>query len=74
MILGYSRMWYVEFTTDTSTENVIKMHLNAFTFFGGFIDTILNDNMKQDVIDGRLRLWNPDSTRNSWISLNIMEL
>ncbi len=38
MILGYSRMRYVEFTTDISTENVIKMHLNAFSFFGGFTD------------------------------------
>ena len=50
MILGYSRMRYVEFTTDISTENVIKMHLNAFSFFGGFTDTILYDNMKQVVI------------------------
>ena len=31
MILGYSRMRYAEYTT----KNVIKMHLNAFSFFGG---------------------------------------
>ena len=30
MILGYSRMRYSEFTTDISTRNVIRMHLNAF--------------------------------------------
>ena len=41
MILGYSRMRYAEYTTDISTENVIKMHLNAFSFYGGFTDTIL---------------------------------
>ena len=55
MILGYSRLRYVEFTTDISTENVIKMHLNAFSFYGGFTDTILYDNMKQVVIDRKIR-------------------
>ena len=55
MILGYSRMRYVEFTTDISTENVIKMHLNAFSFYGGFTDTILYDNMKQIVIERKLK-------------------
>ena len=55
MILGYSRMRYVEFTTDISTENVIQMHLNAFSFFGGFTDTILYDNMKQVVIDRKIK-------------------
>ena len=28
MIMRYSQMWYAEFTTDISTENVIRMHLN----------------------------------------------
>lgn len=55
IILGYSRMRYAEFTTDISTENVIKMHLNAFTFFGGFTHTILYDNMKQVVIDRKIK-------------------
>jgi transposase len=55
MILGYSRMRYVEFTTDISTENVIRMHMNAFSFYGGFTDTILYDNMKQIVIDRKIK-------------------
>ena len=55
MILGYSRTRYVEFTTDISTENVIKIHLNAFSFYGGFTDTILYDNMKQIVIERKLK-------------------
>ena len=63
MILGYSRMRYAEFTTDISTENVIKMHLNAFQFFGGFTDTILYDNMKQIVIDRKIKA--SESTFNS---------
>ena len=44
-------MRYAEFTTDISTRNVIRMHLNAFRHFDGFTDTILYDNMKQVVID-----------------------
>ena len=55
IILGYSRMRYVEFTNDISTENVTKMYLNAFKFFGGFTDTILYDNMKQVVIDRKIK-------------------
>ncbi|MCL4420969.1 MAG: IS21 family transposase [Candidatus Thermoplasmatota archaeon] len=55
MILGYSRYRYVEFTTDISTKNVIRMHLNAFSFFGGFTDTILYDNLKQVVIDRKIK-------------------
>ncbi|MCL5787961.1 MAG: hypothetical protein M1581_05055 [Candidatus Thermoplasmatota archaeon] len=35
--------------------NVIKMHLNAFTYFGGFTDTILYDNMKRVVIDLKIK-------------------
>jgi transposase len=55
MILGYSRIRYVESTIEISTENVMKMHLNTFIFFGGFIDTILYDNMKQVVIDRKIK-------------------
>ena len=55
IILGYSRMRYAEFTTDISTENVIKMHMNAFRSFGGYTDTILFDNMKQIVLERRIK-------------------
>ena len=39
MILGYSRMRYAEFTTDISTENLIRMHLVVFL-------TLLNRSRK----------------------------
>ena len=55
MILGYSRMRYAEFTTDISTCNLIRMHLNSFRHFGGFMDPILYDNMNQVVIDRKLK-------------------
>ena len=55
ILLGYSRTRYAEFTADISTNNVIKMHLNSFTFFGGYTDTMLYDNMKQVVLDRKIK-------------------
>jgi transposase len=54
-ILGYSRYRYVEFTTDISTENVIKMHMNAFRYTHGIPSEILFDNMKQVVLERRIK-------------------
>ena len=31
------------------------MHLNSFTFFGGYTDTMLYDNMKQVVLDRKIK-------------------
>ncbi|KKH76163.1 resolvase, partial [Methanosarcina mazei] len=45
MILGYSRMRYVEFTLSIDTSTLIQCHLNAFEHFEGFTQEILYDNM-----------------------------
>lgn len=50
MILGYSRMRYIEFVTDMSTTTLIQCHINAFRYFGGYPEEILYDNMKQVVV------------------------
>jgi transposase len=50
MILGYSRMRYIEFVTDMSTDTLIRCHVNAFRYLGGYPEEILYDNMKQVVI------------------------
>lgn len=55
MILGYSRNRYIEFVTDMSTETLIRCHINAFRFFGGYPKEILYDNMKQVVIKRLLK-------------------
>ena len=47
MVLSYSRYMYVEYTTSMKTEQLIKCHLNAFEYFGGWPSSILYDNMKQ---------------------------
>lgn len=62
MILGYSRMRYIEFVTDMTTETLIQCHNNAFRYFGGYPEEILYDNMKQVVIKRVLK--QKDSTLN----------
>jgi len=55
MILGYSRMRYIEFVTDMSTTTLIRCHINAFKYFGGYPEEIVYDNMKQVVIKRLLK-------------------
>ena len=43
-------MRYIEFVTDMSTTTLIKCHINAFRYFGGYPEEILYDNMKQVVV------------------------
>ncbi|WP_017726155.1 IS21 family transposase [Halalkalibacterium ligniniphilum] len=50
MVLGYSRMKYVEFTTSMDLETLMKCHMNAFAYFNGVPEQILYDNMKTAVI------------------------
>jgi len=47
MVLGFSRMLYVEFTSSMKIHSLIRCHINAFAFFGGWPLEILYDNMKQ---------------------------
>jgi transposase len=64
MVLGYSRMRYVEFTLSIDTPTLIQSHLNAFLYFGGRTQEILYDNMKQVVIKRALK-----SSDSEWNSL-----
>ena len=62
LILGYSRMRYIEFVTDMSANTVIRCHANAFRYFGGYLEEMLYDNRKQVVIKRLLK--QEDSTLN----------
>ncbi|MEO7133123.1 MAG: IS21 family transposase [Vicinamibacterales bacterium] len=57
IVLAFSRMMYVEFTTSMKLPWLIRCHQAAFRFFGGWPLEILYDNMKQVTL-GRDR-WNP---------------
>lgn len=62
MVLGYSRMRYIEFVTDMTTNTLIRCHQNAFRYIGGYPEEILYDNMKQVVVKRLLK--QEDSTLN----------
>jgi len=63
MILGFSRVRYIEFVTDMTTDTLLRCHINAFRYFGGYPQEILYDNMKQVVVKRLLK--QSDSTLNS---------
>lgn len=46
MVLSYSRMLYVRFTTSMRMGELIDCHQQAFAFFNGWPEVILYDNMK----------------------------
>jgi transposase len=47
MVLSFSRLLYVEFTSSMHLPVLIRCHMNAFELFGGWPLEILYDNMKQ---------------------------
>lgn len=58
MVLGFSRMLYVEFTSSMKLPALMRCHRNAFDFFGGWTREILYDNMKQIRLGpGELHPW-----------------
>ncbi len=50
MVLGYSRMSYVEFIEDEKLDTLIGCHIRALAYFGGTTRTCLYDNMKTVVL------------------------
>lgn len=50
IVLGYSRMRYVEFTIATDVYTFIQCHNHAFEYFGGYTKELLYDNIKQIII------------------------
>jgi transposase len=53
MILGYSRMRYIEFTHSLDLYAFIECHIHAFEYFGGVTHEILYDNLKPVVLTRR---------------------
>ena len=50
MVLGYSRLLYVEFTLAQSQEHFLAAHRRAFEYFGGVPAKIMCDNCKTAVL------------------------
>lgn len=49
MVLGYSRMMYVEFTLGETQEQWLACHQHAFEYFGGCPKRVMVDNLKSAV-------------------------
>lgn len=47
MVLSYSRMMFIQFTTSMKMPYLLECHQKAFDAFSGVTETILYDNMKQ---------------------------
>lgn len=47
MVLSFSRMLYVEFTSSMKLATLLRCHMSAFEFLGGWPLEILYDSMKQ---------------------------
>jgi len=55
IILGYSRMRFMEFTLATDVSTLIACHLHAFDYFGGYTEEILYDNIKTVILKQAIR-------------------
>jgi transposase len=62
MTLGWSRVFYLEFTVSADTAWWLRCHVHAFRYFGGVPQVVLHDNLKTAVLerdaDGAIH-WNP---------------
>lgn len=50
MVLGYSRVQYIEFTPAQDIQTFLTCHLQAFEYFDGVTEVILYDNIKSVVL------------------------
>jgi len=50
MTLSWSRHQYVEFVFDQKVETWLRLHRNAFAFFGGVPERIVPDNLKAAIV------------------------
>src|SRR5882672_4464648 len=57
MVLRFSRMLFVTFTTEMKMATLLRCHQEAFDYFGGWPQTILYDNMKSVKLSAQQ--WNP---------------
>jgi transposase len=50
MVLGYSRVRYIEFTMSQDLQTFLECHLHAFEYFGGVPQVLLYDNLGSVVL------------------------
>lgn len=50
MVLGFSRRLFARLVLDQSTATWLRLHQEAFTYFGGVVHTVVPDNLKAAVL------------------------
>lgn len=50
MVLGYSRHIFAKIVFNQKTETFLRLHIEAFQYFGGVVETVVPDNLKAAVI------------------------
>lgn len=50
MVLGYSRHMYLDLVFDQTSATWIRLHVDAFEYFGGVPEVVVPDNLKAAVI------------------------
>ena len=63
MTLSWSRHQYVEFVFDQKLETWLRLHRNAFAFFGGVPERVVVDNLKAAIVR---RLFNEPQAQHSY--------
>ena len=63
MTLSWSRHQYVEFVFDQKVETWLRLHRNAFAFFGGVPERIVLDNLKAGIARA---CWNEPEAQQSY--------
>jgi hypothetical protein len=63
MTLSWSRHQYVEFVFDQKVETWLRLHRNAFAFFGGAPERVVIDNLKAAIVRA---CWNDPAVQQSY--------
>jgi transposase len=50
MVLGFSRLMYVDLVFDQKIDTWLRLHVDAFEYFGGVPETVVPDNLKAAVV------------------------
>jgi transposase len=69
MVLGFSRHRFDKIVFDQKVETWLKLHVEAFSKFGGVVETVVPDNLKSAVIRHAFGVDGPTSLNRSYWEL-----
>jgi transposase len=69
MVLAFSRHMFCEITFDQKQETWLKLHIDAFKWFGGVVRVVRPDNLKAAVIRAAFSVGEPTVLNRSYAEL-----